>query len=112
MSAGRHTPGQLGATIRGCRDMLRESAKQFRLLCDNGHAKMCDLHADNADSYLWSVEPNEYALLAAAPDLLSALERVLELSQEHNAETGFYSPPCPYQLADIARAAIRRARGE
>ena len=36
-------------TLMGARDMLEESAKQFRLdQCkESGHAVMCDLHAKN-----------------------------------------------------------------
>ena len=30
----------------GAAHMLREAAKQFRQLGDDGHAKMCDIHAD------------------------------------------------------------------
>ena len=37
------------SVLRGCRDMLREAAKQFRLSDDPGHAKMCDRHADAAE---------------------------------------------------------------
>lgn len=43
-------------TLRGCRDMLREAAKQFRLLNDNGHSVGCDMHADEADSALRRIE--------------------------------------------------------
>jgi hypothetical protein len=35
-----------GNKMAGARDMLREAAKQFRQLGDNGHAAMCELHAD------------------------------------------------------------------
>jgi hypothetical protein len=37
------------AQVRGCAgamNMLREAAKQFRMLGDEGHAAMCDAHAD------------------------------------------------------------------
>ena len=38
-------------TLKGCRDQLRESAKQHRLAGDGkGHGSMCDIHADKADS--------------------------------------------------------------
>ncbi len=30
----------------GAADMLREAAKQFRAIGDDGHAAMCDRHAD------------------------------------------------------------------
>ena len=36
-------------TLKSCRAMLRESAKQFRLRSDKGHAEMADMHADMAD---------------------------------------------------------------
>ena len=39
----------LKSKLQGAHDMLREAAKQFRQLGDNGHAKMCDLHADNLE---------------------------------------------------------------
>jgi len=32
-------------TMRGCRDMLSEAAKQFRIHDDSGHANMCEVHA-------------------------------------------------------------------
>lgn len=32
--------------MRGARDMLREAAKQFRATGSNGHAAMCEAHAD------------------------------------------------------------------
>ena len=48
----RVVEGDQFSTLRGCRDMLRESAKQFRLLKDNGHAVMADRHADAADAVL------------------------------------------------------------
>jgi hypothetical protein len=35
--------------LRGCRDMLRESAKQHRLAGAVGHARHCDTLADSAD---------------------------------------------------------------
>lgn len=40
------------STLQGCRDMLREAAKSFRLHGDSGHAAMCELHAKAADSAL------------------------------------------------------------
>ena len=39
-------------TLRGCRDMLREAAKQLRLQGDPAHAKGCDDHADMADAQM------------------------------------------------------------
>ena len=36
-----------GTVVSGAYDMLRESAKQFRLLDQTGHARMADKHADN-----------------------------------------------------------------
>ena len=38
------------AALRGCRDMLRESAKQHRLSGDAGHGRHCDTLADTADA--------------------------------------------------------------
>ena len=38
--------------IKGARDMLKEAAKQFRLLGDDGHAAMCERHTGSLDSYL------------------------------------------------------------
>jgi len=38
----------LPRVLAGCRDALREAAKQFRLLDNTGHAAMCDLSADLA----------------------------------------------------------------
>ena len=32
--------------LAGCHDMLREAAKQFRADGHDGHANMCDMHAD------------------------------------------------------------------
>jgi len=43
---------ELVAALRGSRDMLRESAKQFRTTGNNGHAVMCDRHADNCEAEL------------------------------------------------------------
>jgi len=38
------------AALRGCRDMLKESAKQHRLAGDgDGHGVMADLHSKQAD---------------------------------------------------------------
>jgi hypothetical protein len=45
-------------------------------------------------------------LLAAAPAMLTALEKILNLCQQHNPTTGFYSTVNPYQAGEIARAAI------
>jgi len=42
--------------LKGCRDMLRESAKQFRQLNDKGHAVMADRHADNANAAIAKAE--------------------------------------------------------
>ena len=42
----------LEKALRGCRDMLRESAKQHRLSGDYGHGVGCDQHADAADAAL------------------------------------------------------------
>lgn len=38
--------------MEGARDMLREAAKQFRASKIAGHARMCELHADNLDEVL------------------------------------------------------------
>ena len=38
----------LQTTLKGCHDMLRESAKQHRQSDDVAHAEMCDLQADAA----------------------------------------------------------------
>ena len=46
MAEARRYIAQLNAASAGARDMLREAAKQFRLLGDDGHAVMCDIHAD------------------------------------------------------------------
>jgi hypothetical protein len=43
---------ELMQAMHGCRDMLREAAKQARLRGDNGHATMCDQHADMAAAAL------------------------------------------------------------
>lgn len=43
---------ELIETQRGCRDALREAAKQFRCLDDRGHADMCDENADASDALL------------------------------------------------------------
>lgn len=50
----KDSAGQLQSVLRGCRDMLREAAKQFRSAGDrgDGHAVMCDRHADNADRFV------------------------------------------------------------
>ena len=37
---------QLKVNQAGVRDMLREAAKQFRLLGQDGHAELCDRHAN------------------------------------------------------------------
>lgn len=39
-------------TLRGCYDVLRESAKQHRQGDDTAHASMCDLQADLVLTYL------------------------------------------------------------
>jgi ribulose-5-phosphate 4-epimerase/fuculose-1-phosphate aldolase len=52
MADVRRAVAEMIATQRGCRDMLREAAKQFRLNGDSGHAVMCDRHADVADAAL------------------------------------------------------------
>ena len=41
--------------VKGARDMLRESAKQFRIYDDSGHAKLCDMHADQLQQMLIDV---------------------------------------------------------
>ena len=39
--------------LAGCRDMLREAAKQLRAMgMYGGHERMADLHADSADQIL------------------------------------------------------------
>lgn len=43
--------------LRGCRDMLSEAAKQFRLNNDPGHAGLCELHVSEAECVLQGVRP-------------------------------------------------------
>lgn len=38
--------------LAGCWDMLREAAKHFRCLDQQGHARMADLHANSADQII------------------------------------------------------------
>lgn len=40
--------------LRGCRAMLHDAAKQFRLYDDRGHSAMCELHKAVADEALAS----------------------------------------------------------
>ncbi len=47
---------EIRVALRGCRDMLRESAKSHRLSDDPGHATMCDRHADEAERVLADLE--------------------------------------------------------
>lgn len=54
--AARGAVAELIETQRGCRDMLREAAKQFRLSGDNGHARHCDDLADRAAAALERVQ--------------------------------------------------------
>ena len=42
--------------MRGARDMLNESAKQFRQLNDAGHAAMCERHIQSLDEAIKRIE--------------------------------------------------------
>ena len=42
--------------LKGCRDMLRESAKHFRCLNQSGFAAMADTHANQADAIIAKTE--------------------------------------------------------
>jgi hypothetical protein len=46
----------LQTTLKGCYEVLRESAKQHRQSDDPAHAAMCDLQADGVLHYLEDVE--------------------------------------------------------
>lgn len=47
------------AALKGCRDMLRESAKQHRCRGDSGHATVCDLHAEAANKAIAKAKGEE-----------------------------------------------------
>ena len=49
------------SVLRGCRDMLRESAKQHRIN-DDGHAPMCELHVRAATRAIARAHGHEGAL--------------------------------------------------
>lgn len=44
------------ASLRGCRDMLRECAKQLRSMGESGHSAMADVMADSADAAIAKAE--------------------------------------------------------
>jgi len=54
--------------------------------------------------FAWAIREADARLIAAAPDLLAALERILAVEPEWGAEAT--------ELRDIARAAIARAKEE
>lgn len=55
----------LVSALTGCRDMLRECAKQHRQRGDNGHANVADSHADRATDALRAVETKKLQALTA-----------------------------------------------
>ena len=48
-------------------------------------------------------------LIAAAPELFKAVEKVLQLAQVHDPKTGYYSSVDPYELLATVRHAFRIA---
>ena len=81
---------------------------KVRTVGDRGHLEI----VSDADTQIAAVFMNfghadDARLIAAAPDLLAALEHIARLSSE-----GAISAKTQWALGDIARAAIAKATGE
>lgn len=72
-------------------------------LIKHGKTEICALHSGNlANAHL----------ISAAPDLLSALERLLQISQEELDQSATHDGLVNCEALANARAAIAKAKGE
>ena len=84
-------------------------------MCDG--KKISKEHTNENNGYhLGNIEPKEAEsasrLCAAAPDLLAALELALEEIHQGMDYDGPNAYPSTKRTVDVARAAIRKAKGE
>lgn len=83
-----HTPGQLGVNER---------------IRDKHNWVICNLHV-NADA--------NGRLIAAAPDMLAALQGIEHTIHKLDGKTGHHATNAFYDILQEARAAIAKAQGE
>lgn len=104
---GSHTPGP----------WTTESAPHRAWVASVGHNSddpqiWTERQAKSGESYEWGDKKADARLIAAAPDLLEALEWAMTKLARPDARSTHASGPYPYlEKYDAARAAIAKAKG-